>query len=401
MSADLEDNPKWATVDLEKVLDVVEHCADEDDCRRCFRDANNFIHKDWDDEDLTDRQKHFLTLRNKILEDFKELLQFAEKCCIEGPEEEEEEEEEEEKKDVEKPVVEEKQDTEQSEKGFVSLKKHVLVTLSIKTGVCEMISYTFDCDCKMSTVPEVASDNKKGSKRTSPNPNKKAKKAKKEIDIDHPHLTYEDGKLVPRPGIKIKNGKLVPPDGAVHIRDGKVVQLRESYTEPNHKESQTEPAELVEEGEVVEQGKVVPGIEGTGTFHYSSLDDLLESVETIPTWYACPIHKDEKMEELTSKKEHVKDTFLRCHVSHCPVFTSTKDYGLYYDMCQHQGHPWFTLERIEQMKCQCGEDPTLSMSSSQKNKNRMYLRCNRRECDLFTWWDRKPYMPVQQILMAA
>ena len=37
-----------------------------------------------------------------------------------------------------------------------------------------------------------------------------------------------------------------------------------------------------------EEGEIIPGVEGTGTFHYSSLEELLVSVEVS---YPCPIHQ--------------------------------------------------------------------------------------------------------------
>ena len=112
---DLKCSPKSAVVDLEFIMDVIEYDADEDDCRRALKDARNYTMTDYlDNPNLTARDKKYMTLRNKILEDFKELLRFREQCEIEGPDPEEEEE----KRDEEKPV-EEKQDTEQSEKQFM------------------------------------------------------------------------------------------------------------------------------------------------------------------------------------------------------------------------------------------------------------------------------------------
>ena len=59
---------------------------------------------------------------------------------------------------------------------------------------------------------------------------------------------------------------------------------------------QNDPTTL-EKTEVMEEGEIVPGVEGTGTFHYSSLEELLDSVEVS---YPCPIHQT-MMEELKSK----------------------------------------------------------------------------------------------------
>ena len=81
------------------------------------------------------------------------------------------------------------------------------------------------------------------------------------------------------------------------------------------------------------------------------------------------------MDALKSKKEYCDDVFLRCSTTRCPVFCNLSDYNRYYYACQRQGHPWFTLDRIEKMVCECGMTPTLSLTQSETNYGKMYLRC--------------------------
>ena len=57
--------------------------------------------------------------------------------------------------------------------------------------------------------------------------------------------------------------------------------------------------------------------------------------------------------------------------------------------------PWFTLDRIDKMVCECGMTPTLSLTQSETNYGKMYLQCNQRHCKLFTWWRFKPKRTVQ------
>ncbi|CAH3160116.1 unnamed protein product [Pocillopora meandrina] len=140
-------------------------------------------------------------------------------------------------------------------------------------------------------------------------------------------------------------------------------------------ESTTEKTEV----EVLEEGEI-PQDSGTGTYQYSSLDELLDSVEVS---YPCPIHQS-MMDVLKSKKEDCDDVFLRCSSARCPIFCNLSDYNRYYYECQRQGHPWFTLDRIDKMVCECGMTPTLSLTQSETNYGKMYLRCSRHNCDLFT-----------------
>ena len=131
--------------------------------------------------------------------------------------------------------------------------------------------------------------------------------------------------------------------------------------------------EVVEEGEIPEAGMV------SGSMHYGTLEELLADVGVC---YPCPIH-NAPMYQLNSKKEWCQDVFLRCPVHKCPVFTSLKDFNVYYEQCRRQGHDWFTLDKIKVMQCECGETPTLVMSKTQKHFNKMYLRCGRKYCSLY------------------
>lgn len=160
-------------------------------------------------------------------------------------------------------------------------------------------------------------------------------------------------------------------------------------------------SEVVERTEVVAGGSAGSAGVGGTQYSYNNLEELLDSLDPAMTHF-CPIHKDMLMEELHSKKEHVKDTFLRCNVKGCPCFCDTKKHEEYYRSVTSQGHEWFTLERIAQIKCACGYDPTLLASKSKKNPGRMYLRCRDFICkDFFAWWDMKPPRPVQVIMLKS
>ncbi|PFX23214.1 hypothetical protein AWC38_SpisGene12220 [Stylophora pistillata] len=113
--------------------------------------------------------------------------------------------------------------------------------------------------------------------------------------------------------------------------------------------------------DAVEEGEIVPGIEGTGTYHYSSLEELSDSVEVS---YPFPIHQT-AMEELKSKKETCNDVFLRCSTARCPVFCNLRNYNHYYYQCQRQGHPWFTLNKIDKMcTYSCSEIDSLGLQTN-------------------------------------
>ena len=146
------------------------------------------------------------------------------------------------------------------------------------------------------------------------------------------------------------------------------------------------------EVDVVEEGEITK--EGTGAYPAAFLDELFYNVEVS---YPCPIHHTQ-MKELKSKKEDCPDVFLRCQEKSCPTFCDVKDYNVYYYGCRDQGHCWFSLDTISRMVCECGLTPTLSMSKSDNNYNKMYLRCPQGNFALFQWWCFKPSKETQKIL---
>lgn len=47
------------------------------------------------------------------------------------------------------------------------------------------------------------------------------------------------------------------------------------------------------------------------------------------------------------------------------------------------------FDRWSLLKCYCGTTPTLHQSHSQKNPNRLYLRCAKKYCTFFRWADER------------
>ena len=91
---------------------------------------------------------------------------------------------------------------------------------------------------------------------------------------------------------------------------------------------QNDPSTL-ERTEVKEEGEIVPGVQGTGIFHYSDLEELMKSIN-VPR--PCPIHYGQ-MEELKSKKEDNHDVFWTCP-QNCAFFCPEKEYEVYYYNCR-------------------------------------------------------------------
>ena len=146
-------------------------------------------------------------------------------------------------------------------------------------------------------------------------------------------------------------------------------QMVVDYMKPEHsitpksKPAKSQPP-LKQLNKLVEtaQGEI-PQDSGTGTYQYSSLDELLDSVDVS---YPCLIHQT-IVDGLKSKREDCDDVLLRCSIASYPVFCNPNGYHHYYYKCQRQGHSWFTLDRIYKMVCECGMTPTLSLTQSETN----------------------------------
>ena len=190
----------------------------------------------------------------------------------------------------------------------------------------------------------------------------------------------------PRKASKVKKERAAPYKGK---------EAKKQPKEKKPKKVVTTVEDVVAEGS--SGGQV--GEDGIGgTYTYDSIEELLDNLEDVST-YVCPIHTSELMQIHHSKKEHVTDTFLSCKVEGCPCFCTVAKYEDYFARVRDQAHSWFTRDRIAQMKCGCGFDPTLKMSNSPRNPGRMYITCRDNICDIFSWWNAMPNRFVNKIMM--
>lgn len=80
----LHENPKWVTIALEEILDVVKSHADDDSLSRAIRHAKRsliFSRDEEKDNDYSETQKKFAALQTKLFEAWLELLRFQEEHC--------------------------------------------------------------------------------------------------------------------------------------------------------------------------------------------------------------------------------------------------------------------------------------------------------------------------------
>ena len=107
---------------------------------------------------------------------------------------------------------------------------------------------------------------------------------------------------------------------------------------------------------------------------------------TRPWWTNCNLKKILTMYSYIAQPPArcppARNPTTRFLTAHCPVFSNLNDYNHYYYEFQRQGHPWFTLDRIDKMVCECGITPTLSLTQSGTNHGKMYLRCSQSQSNV-------------------
>ena len=96
MNQDLKDNPKWAALYLQDMMDIIQHWADEDSLRQVVCYAKAYLRdmtEEEDDNKLTDDKKQFLILRNPVMRTFMNFVKFCydvgcscEECRVEKEE---------------------------------------------------------------------------------------------------------------------------------------------------------------------------------------------------------------------------------------------------------------------------------------------------------------------------
>ena len=62
----------------------------------------------------------------------------------------------------------------------------------------------------------------------------------------------------------------------------------------------------------------------------------------------------------------------------------------YLDSAKCQLHDFFLSKRVHIMECYCKRPLIMSLSQSERNPGRLFLKCPKRWCDFFQWVDEEP-----------
>ena len=126
---------------------------------------------------------------------------------------------------------------------------------------------------------------------------------------------------------------------------------------------------------------------------------MRNALEPVPMWYECHEmsygwYLCEEEAAWNVKIRNIRKAQIQPKLAQSPK----RDLSIKIIYFPYKSGVWFTLDRIDKMVCECGMTPTLSSTQSETNYGKMYLRCSRHNCDLFTWWRFKPNKRSVQIL---
>ena len=84
----------------------------------------------------------------------------------------------------------------------------------------------------------------------------------------------------------------------------------------------------------------------------------------------------------------------------CYVTCGWENLATYLKAVEDQTHPVYAHIPPERFKCQCDMSMILTMSKSEKNPGRLYLKCPKRRCKLFQWINEPPQGLAFKLLQA-
>jgi len=131
------------------------------------------------------------------------------------------------------------------------------------------------------------------------------------------------------------------------------------------------------------------------------LETLSKQTQTEePAFPMCALHPEEFMERRQGDTQYGRWEYYKCPVQGCFVCCGVddqihapgeKDNVQYYlDSVKRQLHEFYRRLPLDKIKCFCDRPLIMTMSHSEKNPGRLFLKCSKRWCDFFQWGDEVP-----------
>ena len=109
-----------------------------------------------------------------------------------------------------------------------------------------------------------------------------------------------------------------------------------------------------------------------------------------PRTLQCPLHPQYSLEKRESRTDYGQWEYYKCPFQDCFVCCGVDNVDYYLQSARSQIEPYYTRIPLDKMKCYCDRQVYMSMSHSDKNPGRLYLKCPERYCEFFQWVDTAP-----------
>ena len=95
--------------------------------------------------------------------------------------------------------------------------------------------------------------------------------------------------------------------------------------------------------------------------------------------YSCPVHQNDTLQRKETNNQYGHWEYYKCPVRNCHL-----------DSVKRQLHNFYLAKPVHVMKCYCKRPLVMSLSQSEKNPGRLFLKCPKRSCDFFQWVNEEP-----------
>jgi hypothetical protein len=117
----------------------------------------------------------------------------------------------------------------------------------------------------------------------------------------------------------------------------------------------------------------------------------------------CPVCDVDFDNSMVKRKDGSKWKYMRCPSTHngvkCFITCGADEVNEYVTCVKLQMHPIYRSFDREKFICKCDEGLVLTTSRSEKNPDRLYLKCAKRGCNYFQWIDETPDGIAEEIFM--
>ena len=141
------------------------------------------------------------------------------------------------------------------------------------------------------------------------------------------------------------------------------------------------------------QGKKAKQEEEEQEFDPDQFIDTLEQQyrnPSPPQTLQCPLHPQYSLEKRESHTDYGQWEYYKCPFQDCFVCCGVDNVDYYLQSARSQIGPYYRRIPLDKMKCYCDRHVYMSMSQSDKNPSRLYLKCPKRYCEFFQWVDTPP-----------